>query len=109
MPLTPAAVKASHVNPLGYTLQEIQALADCKCRNITEYYGSVLQPGSTELHIVMELMACSVAELVGTSVLQETLIQRQPSESNNPLPLKARKAPSLHAMHSGYRQQRLMR
>lgn len=45
-------------------MQEIQALADCKCRNITEYYGSVLQPGSTELHIVMELMACSVAELV---------------------------------------------
>lgn len=39
-------------------------MAGCKCRNITEYYGSVLRPGSAELHIIMELMACSVADLV---------------------------------------------
>lgn len=39
-------------------------LAGCRCKNITEYYGSVIQPGTTELMIVMELMACSVADLV---------------------------------------------
>ena len=42
-------------------------LAGCHCPNITEYYGSVLQPGSTELMIVMELLACSVADLVGVT------------------------------------------
>ncbi|KXZ53327.1 hypothetical protein GPECTOR_7g1221 [Gonium pectorale] len=40
-------------------------LAGCKCKNITDYYGSVLRPGTAELHIIMELMACSVADLVG--------------------------------------------
>jgi hypothetical protein len=45
--------------------QEIQALAGCKCKNITEYYASVLRPNSAELHIIMELMACSVSDLVG--------------------------------------------
>ena len=39
-------------------------LAGCRCKNITEYYGSVLKPGGTELIIAMELMACSVADLV---------------------------------------------
>lgn len=39
-------------------------LAGCRCKNITEYYGSVLKPGSSELIIAMELMACSVADLV---------------------------------------------
>lgn len=42
-------------------------LAGCRCKNITEYHGSVLKPRSTELMIVMELMACSVADLVGVS------------------------------------------
>jgi len=39
-------------------------LAGCRCKNITEYHGSLLKPRSTELMIVMELMACSVADLV---------------------------------------------
>ena len=39
-------------------------LAGCRCKNITEYHGSLLKPKSTELMIVMELMACSVADLV---------------------------------------------
>eukprot|EP00983_Pelagomonas_calceolata_P122364 1160901-Pelagomonas_calceolata.AAC.5 len=38
-------------------------LAGCRCKNITEYHGSLLKPRSTELMIVMELMACSVADL----------------------------------------------
>ena len=50
-----------------FTFQEISTLAGCHCPNITEYYGSVLQPGSTELMIVMELLACSVADLVGVT------------------------------------------
>ncbi|KAG2433816.1 hypothetical protein HXX76_008173 [Chlamydomonas incerta] len=54
--------------------REIQALAGCKCRNITEYYGSVLRPGSAELHIIMELMACSVADLVHHGPLDEACI-----------------------------------
>lgn len=45
-------------------LQEISALAGCRCPNITDYYGSVLRHGSTELMIIMELMTCSVADLV---------------------------------------------
>ncbi len=45
--------------------QEITMLAGCRCKNITEYHGSLLKPHSTELMIVMELMACSVADLVG--------------------------------------------
>lgn len=44
--------------------QEITALAACNSNNITKYYASVLRPGTTELMIVMELMACSVADLV---------------------------------------------
>jgi hypothetical protein len=43
----------------------VQTLANVACPNITRYYGSVMQPGSTELCIIMELMACSVADLVG--------------------------------------------
>jgi serine/threonine-protein kinase 24/25/MST4 len=45
-------------------MQEITMLAGCRCKNITEYHGSLLKPKSTELMIVMELMACSVADLV---------------------------------------------
>ena len=39
-------------------------LAKCQSANITEYYASVLNKGSSELLIVMELMATSVADLV---------------------------------------------
>ena len=39
-------------------------LARCRSRNITQYYASVLQPGTTELMIVMELMAASVFDVV---------------------------------------------
>jgi hypothetical protein len=49
-------------------MQEISMLAGCKCKNITEYYASIMRPGGTELVIVMELMACSVADLVGPAV-----------------------------------------
>lgn len=44
--------------------KEVQMLAGCKCRNITQYYGAIMQPGTTELQIVLELMSCSVADLV---------------------------------------------
>ena len=45
-------------------VQEVQVLARCHSKNITQYYASVLQPGTTELMIVMELMAASVYDVV---------------------------------------------
>ena len=48
-------------------LQEVAVLAKCQSANITEYYASVLNKGSSELLIVMELMATSVADLVSTT------------------------------------------
>lgn len=39
-------------------------LAECRSPNITEYYASVMLPGTTELLIIMELMASSVNDLV---------------------------------------------
>ena len=44
--------------------QEISALAGCRSQHITRYYGAVMRPGSSELLIIMELLACSVADLV---------------------------------------------
>ena len=41
-------------------------LAQCRSSNITEYYASVMLPGTTELLIVMELMASSVCDLVSS-------------------------------------------
>ncbi len=48
--------------------QEISMLANCQCKNITDYHAAVLRPGTTELMIVMELMACSVADLVSLAL-----------------------------------------
>lgn len=45
------------------------ALAECRSSNITEYYASVMLPGTTELLIVMELMAGSVSDLVNPTIL----------------------------------------
>lgn len=39
-------------------------LKTCRSPNITEYYGSAVVPGTSQLMIVMELMAASVADLV---------------------------------------------
>lgn len=44
--------------------QEISMLAACQSPNITQYFGSELQLGSADLMIIMELMDCSVADLV---------------------------------------------
>ncbi|KAF5839552.1 kinase-like domain-containing protein [Dunaliella salina] len=54
--------------------KEITMLAGCRCKNITEYHGSLLKPRSTELMIVMELMACSVADLVQHGPLDESFV-----------------------------------
>mmetsp|Transcript_14251 Transcript_14251/g.40385 ORF Transcript_14251/g.40385 Transcript_14251/m.40385 type:complete len:576 (+) Transcript_14251:114-1841(+) len=51
--------------------REIAVLAQCKSPHITDYYASVLSNGSSRLLIVMELMACSVADLLEVSVLDE--------------------------------------
>lgn len=54
--------------------KEIATLAGCSCKQITGYYASVLKPGSTELFIVMELMSCSVADLLQHGPLDEASI-----------------------------------
>ena len=46
-------------------------MARCQSQNITQYYASVLKPGTSELLIVMELMAASVADLVCLCLLQQ--------------------------------------
>ncbi|KAK9916803.1 hypothetical protein WJX75_007240 [Coccomyxa subellipsoidea] len=51
--------------------KEVAVLAKCRSVNITEYYASVLKPGSSELFIVMELMAASVADLLDEQPLEE--------------------------------------
>jgi hypothetical protein len=45
-------------------MQEITALANCQCDQITRYYDSFMLPDSSKLLIAMELMACSGADLV---------------------------------------------
>ncbi len=46
-------------------LQEISMLKTCRSPNITQYYGSSVIPGTTQLMIIMELMAVSVSDMVG--------------------------------------------
>ncbi|KAG2484274.1 hypothetical protein HYH03_016918 [Edaphochlamys debaryana] len=74
----PVAIKIIDLEDVEDDIQdihkEIQTLAGCRCRNITQYYASVLRPGSAELAIVMELMACSVADLVHHGPLDEPCI-----------------------------------
>jgi hypothetical protein len=45
-------------------MQEITALANCQCEQITKYYDSFILPNSSKLLIAMELMACSGSDLV---------------------------------------------
>jgi len=54
--------------------KEISTLAGCRSPNITEYYASVIRPGSSEIMIIMELMACSVADLLHLGPLDEACI-----------------------------------
>ncbi|KAI8474384.1 MAG: kinase-like domain-containing protein [Monoraphidium minutum] len=51
--------------------KEISALAGCRSAHITRYYGALVAPGSSELLILMELLACSVADLLAGSPLPE--------------------------------------
>ena len=39
-------------------------LRTCRSPNIVRYYGAFIAPGTTRLHIAMELMAASAADLV---------------------------------------------
>ena len=61
--MAPLTRHADMATILG-AMQEVAVLARCDCPNITRYFASVLRPGSSELFIVMELMALSVADLV---------------------------------------------
>eukprot|EP00879_Flechtneria_rotunda_P025416 GHRR01027008.1.p2 GENE.GHRR01027008.1~~GHRR01027008.1.p2 ORF type:complete len:169 (+),score=42.82 GHRR01027008.1:216-722(+) len=55
--------------------KEIAMLAGCReCPYITRYYASLIPPGSTQLLIVMELMAGSVADAVSVYPLNEACL-----------------------------------
>ena len=56
-------------------VQEVSVLAKCCSPNITEYFASILMPGTTELLIIMELMATSVSDLVSFDAVKSTLAQ----------------------------------
>ena len=45
-------------------MQEITALANCACEQITKYHDSLMLPGTSKLLISMELMACSGSDVV---------------------------------------------
>eukprot|EP00879_Flechtneria_rotunda_P010468 GHRR01010944.1.p1 GENE.GHRR01010944.1~~GHRR01010944.1.p1 ORF type:complete len:646 (+),score=245.22 GHRR01010944.1:1131-3068(+) len=56
-------------------MREIAMLAGCReCPYITRYYASLIPPGSTQLLIVMELMAGSVADAVSVYPLNEACL-----------------------------------
>ena len=60
---------------IGEIQKEIQALAQCQSPYITGYVGSHLPPGTTTLWIVMELMQCSLRDLMdGEDPLDEATI-----------------------------------
>ncbi|KAL3139596.1 hypothetical protein ABBQ38_003915 [Trebouxia sp. C0009 RCD-2024] len=54
--------------------KEVSVLAKCCSPNITEYFASILMPGTTELLIIMELMATSVSDLLEDGPMQEETI-----------------------------------
>lgn len=58
--------------------QEISALRTCRSPHIVQYFSSYLASGTSQLHIVMELMAASAADLAtddsGEAVLPERCI-----------------------------------
>ncbi|KAL0028453.1 hypothetical protein WJX77_007542 [Trebouxia sp. C0004] len=54
--------------------KEVSVLAKCCSPNITEYFASIMLPGTTELLIIMELMATSLSDLLEDGPLQEATI-----------------------------------
>ncbi|EFN54067.1 hypothetical protein CHLNCDRAFT_136164 [Chlorella variabilis] len=53
--------------------REISMLKQCQSPNITAYYGSAVVPGTSQLMIVMELLAASAADLVSEETGGEPL------------------------------------
>eukprot|EP00878_Enallax_costatus_P017795 GHUV01018698.1.p1 GENE.GHUV01018698.1~~GHUV01018698.1.p1 ORF type:complete len:270 (+),score=54.09 GHUV01018698.1:1121-1930(+) len=54
--------------------KEIATLAGCRSPFITQYHASLIPPGSSQLLIVMELLAGSVADALSLCPLDETCI-----------------------------------
>lgn len=59
-------------------MQEISALANCNCDQITRYYDSCMLPNTSKLLIAMELMACSGSDLVRPMLSFRPVPCRQP-------------------------------
>lgn len=51
--------------------KEVSTLAGCRCPFITTYHGCLVPPGSSQLLIIMELLAGSVADVVSLAPLDE--------------------------------------
>ncbi|PRW39080.1 Serine threonine- kinase svkA [Chlorella sorokiniana] len=58
---------------IGEIQREIAALKECQSPAITQYYGSAVVPGTSQLMIVMELMAASAGDVVGEDTGGEPL------------------------------------
>eukprot|EP00884_Botryococcus_braunii_P008674 jgi/Botrbrau1/17808/Bobra.0127s0055.2 len=54
--------------------KEVAVLAGCQSPYITQYYASVLVPGTSQLLIIMELLAASVADLLDEGPMDEKVI-----------------------------------
>eukprot|EP01024_Parvocaulis_polyphysoides_P026513 TRINITY_DN24140_c0_g1_i1.p1 TRINITY_DN24140_c0_g1~~TRINITY_DN24140_c0_g1_i1.p1 ORF type:complete len:538 (+),score=68.22 TRINITY_DN24140_c0_g1_i1:172-1614(+) len=57
--------------------KEVQALRDCHSQYITKFYDAFVPPQTHQLHIIMELMACSVQDILeveGSHGLDENVI-----------------------------------
>eukprot|EP01025_Chloroclados_australasicus_P059085 TRINITY_DN7458_c0_g1_i1.p2 TRINITY_DN7458_c0_g1~~TRINITY_DN7458_c0_g1_i1.p2 ORF type:complete len:525 (+),score=76.08 TRINITY_DN7458_c0_g1_i1:144-1718(+) len=48
--------------------KEVQALQDCQSEYITKFYDAFVPAGTHQLHIVMELMACSAQDILEVEV-----------------------------------------
>lgn len=74
----PVALKVVELEDIDDDIEsmhkEILTLAGCRSKNITDYYTSFLIPGTSQLCIAMELMACSVVDLIRVGELDERSI-----------------------------------
>jgi serine/threonine protein kinase len=68
--MRPQTLSCGHrEDDISDVMQEISALANCNCPQITKYYDSFMLPHSSKLLIAMELMGCSGSDLVRSFLL----------------------------------------
>jgi hypothetical protein len=77
--------------------REVAVLADCRCDAITQYFASLVEPASSQLLIVMELMAATAADLVRHMPYLDLLAYSRPLD----VALERQKAALLFAVDLG--------